>query len=61
MRKINPIVTFIGSLLLGIGGWIITLNTWQDATTPVALGGLVLIVGGILAPATSDSILERRK
>jgi hypothetical protein len=53
VMTISPKMVFIGALLLGIGGWLITLDTWLAASTPVAIGGLFMILGSILAPALS--------
>ena len=46
------------SLLCGIGGWIITLANWNAATTPVAIGGLLMIVGSIVCAWLNKSPLK---
>jgi hypothetical protein len=44
----TSIAVFIGSLLLGIGGWMATLSTWGVALAPGTLSGLILIIGGVI-------------
>ena len=42
-------VSYIGiilALLGSVGGWLVTLNTFADALTPQAIGGLMMILGG---------------
>ena len=39
------------SLLGAVGGWAVTLNTWGAATTPTAVGGLLLVLGSTLGAA----------
>lgn len=41
----------IVSLLGALGGWAVTLNTWGAAATPVAVGGLLLVLSSNLAAA----------
>ena len=36
---------FIMSLLVTIGGWVITLATWGEALTTAAIGGLLILLG----------------
>ncbi len=55
----NPKLVLIGSLILGIGGWMVTLANWSEALTPVSMGGLLMIVGGVFAPSTVKSIFNK--
>jgi hypothetical protein len=55
---LNPKFVFIGAILLGLGGWMVTLGSWNVALTPVNLGGLLMVMGSILAPALSKSIVK---
>jgi hypothetical protein len=48
----------IGSLIGGLGGWVITLATWGDALVPKNFGGLLVIVGGLLCAWLGKSPLK---
>lgn len=39
----------VASLAVGLGGWMITLANWSACTSPVNVGGLIMILGGIVA------------
>jgi hypothetical protein len=42
------IAFLLASLLMAIGGWILTLPNWNAATTPAAIGGLLTGLGGVV-------------
>ena len=48
----------IASLIAGIGGWMVTLSNWAAACTPVNVGGLLMIVGGVVAAWLGKSPLK---
>ena len=52
------IILLIASIIAGIGGWMITLVDWASATTPVSIGGLLMIVGSVLAAWLGKSPLN---
>lgn len=39
------------SVLGAVGGWAVTLNVWAAATTPAAVGGLMLVLASTLSAA----------
>lgn len=43
------IVLLVASLICGIGGWAVTLPSWTAAVTPVSIGGLLMVLGGVIA------------
>lgn len=45
----TSLILLIASIIAGIGGWMITLSDWASATTPVSIGGLLMIVGSVIA------------
>ncbi len=53
-------VVLVASLLMAIGGWIITLPTWQAACTPVSMGGLLTGVGGVILAWLGKSPIKPR-
>lgn len=46
-REQANVLGWILGLLGAVGGWMVTLPGWQAATTPVSLGGLLIILGGL--------------
>lgn len=36
------------ALAAGLGGWVVTLTSWSAALTPIAMGGLLMIIGSVL-------------
>jgi len=58
MDKCKPIVVWLASMIFGIGGWMVVLKDWSDADTPGAVGGLLMIVASITAPAFGGSIIK---
>ena len=42
------ILVLVASLLMAIGGWVITLPSWQAALAPVSMGGLLTGIGGVI-------------
>jgi hypothetical protein len=44
----KAIAILIGSILLGLGGWVQTLTVWSAAITTGGISGLFLILGGII-------------
>lgn len=47
----------------GLGGWVVTLPTWNAALTPIAFGGLLMILAsvfggvfGVTSPAASQAV-----
>jgi hypothetical protein len=57
--KINiSMQLLIASLLCGVGGWMITLSSWSAAITPVSMGGLLMIVGSVVAAWLGKSPLK---
>ena len=37
----------IASMIVALGGWMVTLNEWGQATTTIALGGLLMNLAGV--------------
>lgn len=60
MNKLS-IALLCGSLLLGLGGWMQTLASWGDATSPSTLAGLLLIVGGVIINWLNKSPLKDKQ
>lgn len=46
-REQANMLGWILGVLGAIGGWMVTLPGWPAATTPVSLGGLLIILGGL--------------
>ncbi len=51
-REQANMLGWILGALGAVGGWLVTLPGWQAATTPVSLGGLLIILGGLGASGT---------
>jgi len=46
---------FVASLLITLGGWILTLPSWHAAITPAAIGGLfILLANGVFSNAIKN-------
>lgn len=52
-------VLFIG-ILMGIGGIVVAAPTWVSLTTPAAVGGAMLAIGGTFAAAYGVDVPGRR-
>ena len=48
MQKVNPYVILIASLLVGLGPWIQSADTWGSLFSTSNLGPGIGIVGGVL-------------
>lgn len=46
------------SLLAGLGGWMITLQSWSAALTPVSIGGLLVVEAGVVCAWLGKSPLK---
>jgi hypothetical protein len=55
------VLLLIASIIVGIGGWMVTLQTWQQATNPVPMGGLLMIIGGVLCAWLGQSPLKGKQ
>jgi hypothetical protein len=55
------IVLLIASIAFGMGGWMVTLPGWASALTPVSMGGLLMIVGSIVAAWLGKSPIQGNK
>jgi len=44
----TSIILLVASLIVALGGWIITLDTWADALKTVAMGGLLMNLAGVV-------------
>lgn len=42
------IVLLVASLVMALGGWMMTLKTWDAALLPLAMGGLLFNLGGVV-------------
>ena len=52
--------TVFGLAVAGVlGGWLIGLDTWRDAGSTHAIGGLLLSLGGVGAAGLGTSILSK--
>jgi len=51
----------IASIIAGIGGWMITLSSWAAASTPVSMGGLLMIIGSVVAAWLGKSPLKGKE
>jgi uncharacterized membrane protein len=54
----NPWFIYAASIVAGFGGWLYALPTWSAASTPQAIGGLLLIVASVTATASGGSIIK---
>jgi len=61
MDKCKSVIVWIASLIFGLGGWMVVLKDWTDADTPGAVGGLLMIIASITAPAFGGSIIKPNK
>lgn len=58
MKDYKWLFIYIASLSFGLGGWMVALPEWTDATSPAAVGGLLMILASITAPALGGSIIK---
>lgn len=61
MAKYKWLFIYLASLIFGLGGWMVALPTWTDATSPAAVGGLLMILASITAPAFGGSVIKPTK
>lgn len=54
----RSILLLAASIIAGVGGWLITLSTWGAALTPAAIGGLLIILGGVVCAWLGKSPLK---
>lgn len=57
----KSIALLVFSLAIAAGGWIITLPDWSAATTTVAIGGLLMNLGGVGAAWLGKSPLKPKQ
>jgi hypothetical protein len=55
------LLLLLASLVCGIGGWMITLPSWNAALTPVSIGGLLIILGGVVAAWLGKSPIKAQR
>lgn len=58
---LRKIVLLIGSLLIALGPWVLSLEAWCNAVTPQSVAVLFGIVGGVLVAWVGESPLRPRK
>jgi len=49
----------IGGMLVAIGPWASSLDSWGNALSPQNIGILLPIIGGVLMPAFGKSLLSK--
>jgi hypothetical protein len=52
------LLSFLIAAFTGVGGWIVTADTWMDLTTTKNFGGLLLILAGVLASNVTSNIFK---
>lgn len=57
----RQVVLLIGSLLVALVPWLMSLNAWCDAVNPGSVGILAGIIGGVLLAWIGESPLPPRK
>jgi hypothetical protein len=50
------VLSFLGALLMAVGGWGIGFGTWGEMFTPAAIFGLFGIVGGLLLSNVTSNV-----
>lgn len=54
----KSIALLVVSVLMGVGGWCVTLDSWGVAFTPQNLAGLLTGVGGVIVAWLNDSPIK---
>lgn len=57
--KDHPLAVFILCILGGVGSWIIGLSSWQMATTPQAIGSLILSLASVTGAGGAASFISK--
>lgn len=52
------VLLLVASLFIALGGWMLTLPNWAAATTPTAIGGLFLGLGGVICAWLGKSPIQ---